>query len=83
MALNPITPGLRNLRNKSNGIAKVSIAVPAGDELVVSDDVATQLLNQTQAFEATSDGSGSHPEDGIVEEAGGGSARRASGRRKD
>lgn len=41
--MNPITPGLRPLFNKSKQPAKVQIVVQPGDELAVSDDVAGQL----------------------------------------
>lgn len=50
--LNEPKPGLRVLRNRSNDVAKISLVVPAGDELQVSDYVADQLLDQTQAFTA-------------------------------
>ncbi len=42
MALNPISARLRVV-NKSNGVAKVSLVVAAGDELEVSSEVAAQL----------------------------------------
>ncbi len=41
--MNTPTPGLRRLFNKSNDVAKVSLVIPAGDEVVVSDYVAEQL----------------------------------------
>lgn len=43
MALRNIQSGLRTIHNGSNGVAKVSLVVPAGDELTVSDYVAEQL----------------------------------------
>lgn len=43
MALNPIRPRLRNI---SNGVAKVQITVPAGDEIEVSAEVAAQIAHQ-------------------------------------
>jgi len=86
-------PGVR-LINKSNRVAKVAIVVAAGAELEVDADVAAQLMGQTQAFTMSDDLSGGGvvetagdvpaavPGVSVVEEAGGGSARRASGRRK-
>lgn len=54
MAMTPIRPGLRpemrTLHNGSNGVAKVSINVPAGDDVTVSEYVADQLQRQTGAF---------------------------------
>lgn len=49
------TPGLRRLFNKSHAVAKVYIVVPPGDELVVSEDVAAQLLAEDAAFIAAED----------------------------
>lgn len=49
MALRPIDPGLRRLSQNRNDVAKVSLVVPAGDELTTSDAVAAQLL-QTGHF---------------------------------
>lgn len=43
MPLNPIRP---RLRNTSNGVAKVQIVIPAGDEIEVSEEVAAQLADQ-------------------------------------
>jgi hypothetical protein len=75
-------PGVR-LFNKSNGTAKVSLHVPQGSELEVDDDVARQLLAMG-AFAAVADASPADttPVGPVVEEAGGGSARRAGGRRR-
>lgn len=50
MGLRPIEPGLRQLVNASNDVAKVSVVVPAGDELTVSDEVAGQLLAARVGF---------------------------------
>lgn len=50
MALREVSPGLRTIHNGSNGIAKVSLGVPAGDELTVSEEVAAQLQAQSGAF---------------------------------
>jgi len=86
-------PGVR-LRNRSNAVAKVQLVVPAGDELEVGDDVAAQLLRQSTAFDKASsdsgglaagpvsDGAAAIGDGSPIEEAGGGSARRMSGRRK-
>lgn len=41
--MTPPTPGLRQLFNKSNDVAKVQLVVPAGDEIHVTDYVAGQL----------------------------------------
>lgn len=43
MALNPLRP---RLRNHSNGLAKIQISIPAGDEIEVSEDVAAQIAHQ-------------------------------------
>ena len=43
MALKPVRPRLRNI---SNGVAKVQIIVPAGDEIEVSEEVAAQIAHQ-------------------------------------
>ena len=51
MALNPIRKQLRNI---SNGVAKVQINVAAGDEIEVSEDVAAQLAHQGAPFRDTS-----------------------------
>lgn len=74
--LNP--PGVR-LRNKTNAVAKVSLAVPAGDELEVSETVAAQLGGQFEPIETGAP----LPASPVMEEAGGGGARLRSGRRKD
>lgn len=46
MALHEIKGGLRALHNGGNSVAKVSLAIPAGDELAVSEYVADQLQRQ-------------------------------------
>jgi hypothetical protein len=46
MALRPIVPGLRVMVNPSHDVGKVSLVVPAGDVLEVSDGVAAQLERQ-------------------------------------
>ena len=43
MALKPLNPGLRQFHNKSNDVAKVSLVIPAGDGIAVSEYVAAQL----------------------------------------
>lgn len=43
MALNPVRP---RLRNHSNGLAKIQISIPVGDEIEVSEDVAAQIAHQ-------------------------------------
>lgn len=59
MSLRPIRPTLRTLHNGSNDVAKVSINVPAGDDITVSEYVAAQLQAQTGAFK---DGAAPAPE---------------------
>lgn len=46
MPLNPVTGGLHRLKNDSHDVAKVAIAIPAGDEVEVSEVVAGQLGEQ-------------------------------------
>jgi hypothetical protein len=43
VALNQIQPGLRALVHNSIQPAKVQLAIPPGDTLIVSDEVAAQL----------------------------------------
>ena len=50
MALNPISPGLRSLRYDAVSPAKVSLSVQPGEVLEVSDDIAGQLVAQSQQF---------------------------------
>lgn len=50
MALNTPTPGLRRLVHDSNQPTKVALAVPAGDVLEVSGDVADQLVAASSHF---------------------------------
>ena len=86
-------PGVR-LRNKSNDIVRASMVLPAGAELETDDYVAGQLLGQSTALEIVDtsggdvDAAGSEagdppagPDPASIEEAGGGTARRRSGRR--
>ena len=86
-------PGVR-LRNKSNDIVRASVVLPAGAELVTDDYVAGQLLGQTTALEVVGTSGGdvdvagseagappAGPDPASIEEAGGGTARRRSGRR--
>lgn len=51
MGLTPPTPGLRALFHNSIQPAKVQLAVPAGDTMIVSDEVATQLQSASTHFE--------------------------------
>jgi hypothetical protein len=51
MGLTPPTPGLRALFHNSIQPAKVQLAVPAGDTLIVSDEVAAQLQSASTHFE--------------------------------
>jgi len=55
MAMTPIKPGLRpayrTLHNGSNDVAKISIVVPAGEDITVSEYVADQLQRATGAFQ--------------------------------
>lgn len=85
-------PGVR-VFNKSNGPAKAAIIVAAGAELEVDADVAAQMVGQTSAFTITDSVPGGGAVETVgdvpaavpgvsVEEAGGSSARRVSGRRK-
>lgn len=50
MALNPISPGLRSVRYDAVSPAKVSLSVQPGEVLEVSDDIAGQLVAQSQQF---------------------------------
>ena len=50
MPLTPIQPGLRAISNGSNDVAKVSLVVPQGDVLCVSEVVADQLVAASGAF---------------------------------
>jgi len=85
-------PGVR-LRNKSNDIVRASVVLPAGAELETDDYVAGQLLGQSTALEIVDTSGGdvdvagseavppAGPDPASIEEAGGGTARRRSGRR--
>lgn len=79
MALERLHKGLgatMRITNRSNDIARVALVVPAGAEIDTdNEDVAAQLLANS-AFVRT------ERERQAVEEAGGGSARNTSGRRK-
>ena len=46
MGFRPIEPGLRVMVNPSHDVLKVSLSVPAGDEVSVSDAVGAQLERQ-------------------------------------
>ena len=50
MALNPPAAGLRRIYYDAKSTAKVQLHVAPGDELHVSDDVASQLLLQSAQF---------------------------------
>jgi len=52
MGLNEPIPGLRPLFHNSNQPTKVTLVIPAGDELAVSDDVAAQLQAASTHFES-------------------------------
>ena len=83
--LNPPTPGLRSLstrlRNRSNDIARVDLVVPAGAEIDTDDPQVIAQLLANSAFVQEERARQNAKAAGPVEEAGGGSARRASGRR--
>jgi hypothetical protein len=86
-------PGVR-LFQKTNDVAKISLSVPVGSEMEVDDDVARQLLlsgafapidgaSGGAVVEAPAGAVAASTPAGVapVEEAGGGAARRRSGRR--
>jgi hypothetical protein len=50
MSLNPIRPGLRAIRHDAASPSKVSLSIPPGDELFVSDVVAAQLVATSRQF---------------------------------
>ena len=50
MALNPINPVLRSVRYDAVGPAKVTLSVQPGEVLEVSEDIADQLVAQSQQF---------------------------------
>ena len=67
--------------NKSNGVAKIDLRVPAGAAIDTDDeDVIAQLLANSEFVR--SERARQNAKADAVEEAGGGSARRASGRRR-
>lgn len=43
--MNPPVAGLRPIFNRSNGVVKTSVVIPAGDVLHVSDEIAKQLVD--------------------------------------
>lgn len=51
MSLNPITPRLRSVKHNAISASKVSLSVPAGDVLHVSDVVADQLIAAAGEFQ--------------------------------
>lgn len=51
MALKPINPKLR-VRNDSRSTTKVSLSIPPGDVLEVSENVGAQLQASSTAFKA-------------------------------
>ena len=53
MALNLPIPGLRRLVNPSHDVAKVSLSIPAGESVDVSEYVAGQL--ERQGFKPATD----------------------------
>ena len=66
--------------NKSNGVAKIDLRVPAGASIDTDDeDVIAQLLANSEFVR--SERARQNAKADAVEEAGGGSARRSSGRR--
>lgn len=50
MGLRPINPGPRTIHYVGNDVGKVSLVIPADDTLVVSDEVAKQLLAAATQF---------------------------------
>ena len=83
--LNEPASGLRHpsnrLRNRTADIARVELRVPAGAAIDTDDpDVIAQLLANS-AFVQEERARQNAKADASVEEAGGGSARRSSGRR--
>ena len=51
MSLNPVVPRLRAIRHDAVSASKVYLSIPAGDELVVSDVVADQLVAASRQFQ--------------------------------
>lgn len=64
MALKPVRP---RLRNTSNGLAKVSIAVAPGDEIEVSEEVAAQVAAQRAPLVASNTPAASEPTEPAAE----------------
>ena len=55
MSLNPVVPRLRAIKHDAISASKVSLSVPAGDTLIVSDDVADQLVAAPRQFQEVVD----------------------------
>ena len=66
MSLKPIRPGLRAIKHDAISASKVELSIPAGDELVVSDVVADQLVAASRQFK---DVDGISEPDEVVEQA--------------
>lgn len=84
MALDKLNKGLVSMRltNRSNGVAKIDLRVPAGASIDTDDeDVIAQLLANSEFVRSERARQNAKAEPAVVEEAGGGSARRSSGRR--
>lgn len=56
MGLRPINPGLRTIFHNAIDASKVSLSVPAGETLVVSEELAGQLLASAAQFQDVTDG---------------------------
>lgn len=52
MSLNPISPRLRAVKHNAISASKVTLSVPAGDVLHVSEDVAAQLVAAAGEFQS-------------------------------
>lgn len=53
MAMNPPTPGLRRIHHDSRSFNKVTLSVPPGAVLDVSDEIADQLTAASPQFKDT------------------------------
>lgn len=62
--MRPPIPGLRPIHHDASSPARVELIVPADDTLVVSDDVAEQLLSSSTQFK---DGYGPEPTAEVAE----------------
>lgn len=51
MSLNPIVPRLRAIKHNAISASKVSLSIPAGEVLHVSDVVADQLVAAANEFQ--------------------------------